>query len=81
MQPQLHRLPQRFPVGTRYVVEGRSGIAALESEAVTSSSRMAGTWICRRRTAMRPGPGHSGAGEKNKFASSGNGKRRSEFSA
>ena len=29
MQSQLHRLPQRFPVGTRYVVEGRSGIRGL----------------------------------------------------
>jgi hypothetical protein len=26
MQSQLHLLPQRFPVGSRYVVEGRSGI-------------------------------------------------------
>jgi hypothetical protein len=25
MQSQLYRLPERFPVGTRYVVEARNG--------------------------------------------------------
>jgi hypothetical protein len=82
MHSQLHLLPQRFPVGTRYVVEERSGIRGLRirSRYIEFPDGRHVDLPPEGSHAARP-RAHSGVGEKNKFASSWNGRRPSEFSA
>jgi hypothetical protein len=47
MHSRTNRLPSRFPIGTRYIVEGRHGRRGSISARDTSNSPMAGAWNFR----------------------------------